>query len=644
MLPTPTPVDHRMIRLLSRIGLRWQIALLAAIGVVGLLLLAGLIALSDAELARRQAESDRATWLNEQVVWVDRSMLLAKKAEKNFVIFGNDVEIANHAAAMREVTGALDALAADLAAHPGETELAKGVAAIRASTDAYASKFADVVTRLHAEGWTEKQGMLAQLRNAGQALEDQADARADPRLRAAVLALRRQEDEFLLWLQPQRRDAFEHAFAGFTDTLGTVPDSIGDAATAYRRRFLDLAAAKLETAARIAVISRAYSDLAPTFAAVQNATRDRYAATRTRLAETRADLNRWSLEATGLLLTAVLAAALLTALAITRLLGTMTTAMRALAGGELDIRIPGGARRDELGQMAAALEVFREQMQQNRDLQAEQDATRVRAEVDKRTALVAMAETIERESAAAVAQVSELTERMDAAAETMSAIARRVDSDAGDALAAAGGAVVAAQTVANASQQLTASVGEITRQVDHSTKAADRAVQAGGDARASISALSRACRPDRRRGADDRRDRRAHQPASAERHHRGGPRRRGRPRLRGGRQRGEAACQPDRALDPGDQAADRRGAERDRVGSAVGRRHRGRDRRDARLASAIAAARCRTRASPPAKSPATSPPPPRPRGNRVGADRRGGAGGRPKPASRPKPCAPVPAA
>ena len=68
----------------------------------------------------------------------------------------------------------------------------------------------------------------------------------------------------------------------------------------------------------------------------------------------------------------------------------------------------------------------------------------------------------------------------------------------------------------------------------------------------------------------------ADQPAGAQRHHRGGARRRGRPRLRGGRRRGEVARRADRQGDRGDRRADRRDPVRRRrrgAGDRAGQRH-----------------------------------------------------------------------
>ena len=78
-----------------------------------------------------------------------------------------------------------------------------------------------------------------------------------------------------------------------------------------------------------------------------------------------------------------------------------------------------------------------------------------------------------------------------------------------------------------------------------------------------VSELSKARRPDRRRGRADQHHRRPDQPPGAERHHRGGARRRGRPRLCGGRFGGEGARRADRESHRRDRPADHRHPGRD---------------------------------------------------------------------------------
>ena len=155
--------------------------------------------------------------------------------------------------------------------------------------------------------------------------------------------------------------------------------------------------------------------------------------------------------------------------------------------------------------------------------------------------------------------------------------------------------------IASAADELSASVNEIDRQVAQSNTIAEQArcSEAGAHQRGG-QGTGRGGRPHRRRGQAHHRHRRADQSAGAQRHHRSGARGRGRPRLRGGRRRGEGAGRPDRratedigaqiagmqratdAFDRGDRRdrahhpRDRRYQQRDRGGRhRAGRRHAG---------------------------------------------------------------------
>lgn len=61
----------------------------------------------------------------------------------------------------------------------------------------------------------------------------------------------------------------------------------------------------------------------------------------------------------------------------------MTAAMRALAAGQTEIAILGARRRDEVGAMAAALQVFKEGILRSRALEAEAAAAREAAVAER---------------------------------------------------------------------------------------------------------------------------------------------------------------------------------------------------------------------------------------------------------------------
>jgi len=175
---------------------------------------------------------------------------------------------------------------------------------------------------------------------------------------------------------------------------------------------------------------------------------------------------------------------------ITRPLSSITRAMTRLARGELGIAIPAAARRDELGQMAKALLVFKDHMIKEHRLATEQAQAHVRAASEKRAALTGMADTIEAETGAALEQMRARTTAMTATADEMAASAGRAGQAAESAAEKAALVMANAQNVAGAAEQLTASIAAISHQVAESNTVVGRAASAGTETRATIEALN----------------------------------------------------------------------------------------------------------------------------------------------------------
>ncbi len=191
----------------------------------------------------------------------------------------------------------------------------------------------------------------------------------------------------------------------------------------------------------------------------------------------------------GILLAVVLALRLAVG-GIARPLARMTEAMRALASGQLDFAPPVAARRDEIGRMAAALEVFRAQAVENRDHDRRRAEAEAAAAEEKRRALVAMAGRIEAEAGGAVADIAARTQAVAETAERMTGLAARTGAAAGQAEQAAGTALATAREVAGSADELTLSIRDISRQVMRSTDAVGAAVAAGARTRSAIGALN----------------------------------------------------------------------------------------------------------------------------------------------------------
>ena len=174
----------------------------------------------------------------------------------------------------------------------------------------------------------------------------------------------------------------------------------------------------------------------------------------------------------------------------TRPIVLLTATMSRLAEGDTTVEVPSRGRRDEVGRMAAAVEVFKDHAIERLRLAEAKEAEHRQAEADKHAALVGMADNIEMETTKALDQVGHHTGAMAATADAMSASADRTGTSARSAAAAAAQALANVQTVSSAAEQLAASIREIGGQVSHSTMMVGRAVEAGQQTRATIEALN----------------------------------------------------------------------------------------------------------------------------------------------------------
>ena len=155
----------------------------------------------------------------------------------------------------------------------------------------------------------------------------------------------------------------------------------------------------------------------------------------------------------------------------------MTAAMGRLAKGDLAVDIPAAGRRDEIGAMASAVQVFRDTMIQTRRMEQEAKETDARAAADRRAAMLHLADSFEGSVQGIVETVASAATEMQGTAGAMSATADQTSAQATAVAAAAEEASANVQTVAAATEELSASIAEIGRQVSASTRVAAQAVE-----------------------------------------------------------------------------------------------------------------------------------------------------------------------
>ncbi|MBL4614627.1 MAG: HAMP domain-containing protein [Magnetovibrio sp.] len=193
-----------------------------------------------------------------------------------------------------------------------------------------------------------------------------------------------------------------------------------------------------------------------------------------------------------IILTLMGALGFLFARSITKPISAMTDSMAVLANGNLNAEIPSQDRSDEIGEMAEAVQVFKDNAIEVKRLEEEQKANEERATQEKRDMLLKMASEFENSVGGVVNAVSSASTEMQSSASSLSATAEETSKQSTTVAAASEEASTNVQTVASAAEELSSSISEIARQVSQSTQISATAVTEVEGANDKVQGLAQA--------------------------------------------------------------------------------------------------------------------------------------------------------
>ncbi|MGU3539472.1 methyl-accepting chemotaxis protein [Methylobacterium sp. A54F] len=192
----------------------------------------------------------------------------------------------------------------------------------------------------------------------------------------------------------------------------------------------------------------------------------------------------------GLVLSVLLAALIIRG--VSRGIASVVAPMQALAAGDLTAEVPHRGARTEIGQIADAVQVFKDGLLRMRALEEDTALARAGAEAQRRAGMHEMADRFERAVGGIVGLVSSAATELQATAQGMAGAATQTANQSTSVAVAAEEAATNVNTVAAAAEQLGASVQEIGRQVSGSASLAQGAVDEAGRTAASMRELSAA--------------------------------------------------------------------------------------------------------------------------------------------------------
>jgi methyl-accepting chemotaxis protein len=195
--------------------------------------------------------------------------------------------------------------------------------------------------------------------------------------------------------------------------------------------------------------------------------------------------------AVGIIL-GVLAGYLIGQFGIVKPINLLKSVMEAFARNNLTAEVPGTDRRDELGDMARTVEVFKKNGLEVEWMRADQLVTEKRNTEQRKADMYKLADDFEGAVGEIIETVSSASTELEASAGTLTKTAERSQQVTTTVAAASEEASTNVQSVASATEELSSSVNEISRQVQESARMASEAVDQARKTNDRVSELSKA--------------------------------------------------------------------------------------------------------------------------------------------------------
>jgi methyl-accepting chemotaxis protein len=167
----------------------------------------------------------------------------------------------------------------------------------------------------------------------------------------------------------------------------------------------------------------------------------------------------------------------------------ITATMGQLAGGDHSVDIPGAQRSDEIGEMAKAVQVFKEKSIRAEQLTAEQELEH-RAAAKRGRLIESLTAGFDQSVSLAMEEVSGAAIELEVTAQAMSSTAEQTNHQAATVATATEEAFGSVRSVASAAAELSASIAEIGRQVAQSSRISQSASEEASKTTSTVKGLA----------------------------------------------------------------------------------------------------------------------------------------------------------
>lgn len=452
---------------------------MALLGISGVLVTGALCASALNYASLVQSEANDSSKFKDHVASLSQSFLESRQITSDFLRKPSEMAIAKYAKSHEKQLADLSRVEAFVSALP-DHDPRKEATALRSVINLYATRFRNVVAAQRNLGFNEDDGFQGKLRKAVHAVEQRLADLNQPRLTILMLTMRQHEKDFILRGEDKDGDQLADREAEFETALAQAsppPETrshLLELIRAYKSSFVSFMVTQQALSDQADDLGQIYDRISPALAKIMAA-----ADMRSRAAEMQAEqIQRKLFWLIGFATLLVGLLALLFGRRVAKTVASMTAAMRQLGEGRFDVVLPGLGRNDELGEMAAAVELFklkaREKAQAEIDAKAEQD----RAAAEQRKADIAgIASEFETAVGKVIDTVSSASSDLEASARSLTCTADHGRQLSVEVASSSEQASANVQLVATATGKMAATIANIGRQVEEAADIAREAVR-----------------------------------------------------------------------------------------------------------------------------------------------------------------------
>ncbi len=482
-----------LFRAYNNLRIRTRLFLLVGLAIIGLGGICGAYLVGDyvvTQAERRMAEYEHIAGLGDDIQTAAQQM---RRYEKDFLLQKQPRFVALYFKTETDVSKSLKALADDDQAGPIKDAIKQLIDGI----GMHKSQFESLVREYEIMGYSPDDGLQGLLILSGQVIEARATETGNSAIEAKLRQIQLLEKEYMLRGNQAAYDQFTVRTEEFKSLLAkpeidsAMRETLQGTLDSYVSSMKEYVQSSQKLSGIIKSMGDIFTAIEPNFDKIESFTSAGAEDARATVDAARDSIRMVIVAASAIIIILFSLAGFTMARAIVKPIIAMTDCMARLAKKDWSTEIPALDRKDEVGQMARAVDVFKQGGIENERLVAAQQAEETMKAARQRKIDNHITE-FDRMIGSVLQTVSLASEELQATAQSMSATAEETQRQATAVAAASEQATTNVQTVAAASEELASSISEIGRQVSESVNIATEAVSEAERTNVQIRGLAEA--------------------------------------------------------------------------------------------------------------------------------------------------------